>query len=274
VSPAAHLCTRWLLGATWLALFSCTPDRTAVRQDEPRLRTESAPEPWVSDPVPPADAGTSPNLLQWALTRDPLTEDEPERSWRLPMKAKRMDVVLLSVVAHDDLEALRRVLTPDAQWGLPDRRLPRARSVFADDGGRAFIRALRTAASRLPEHPDWGTDMLIPGVSTSVRMGAEPMWTHFKQGWDTILVRKVHRDGRAWIDYVGFFETLPTQPIRIDVNSWGYPPPSSPSWKMPDGSIRQPPQQRPRIDMRPPEGSGPPRPRPNGGPELPEPGPE
>lgn len=179
-------------------------------------------------------------------------EDEPERSWRLPTSAIRVDVSLFKIAADGDLDALARVMAPDATWGLPDRRRLEARPVFAGDGGRAFLETLRVVLGRFPEHPvrKIDTNFGMPGIAHAVRSGAEPMWSSYHSGLDEILIRKMGRQGRTWIDYVGLYPELPTRPMRVSVENYGMPPPLSPAWKMPDG-IREPPNRPPRIDMTP-----------------------
>lgn len=162
-------------------------------------------------PIEPMDDG---NLLQHYASRPPLDEIEP-RTWELSTQAQRLAVALLIVVAKDRPDDLRLVLTEDAEWGYPDRRRFAAQPVFADDGGEAFLAALRVAAERLPAKARWKTAPVAPGVQPFVRSGAEPMWISVGTGADAIIMRERVVDGVARIDYVGFFVEPPTSPIHV-----------------------------------------------------------
>lgn len=213
------------------------------------------PAPRVPEPVPTVEGDASRSLLQGYVHRDPdvagtepapdpddprrriqrpVTWEEESQSWMLPYRSKRLMAALMIAAAHDRLESLRFILTPDAQWGWPDPRRPGARPVFDGDGGEAFFQALRTAASRLPERAKWRSLPVPTGIMMLHTTGAEPMWTLFAEGLDVILMQMVVYEGRARIAYVGLFETLPEAPP--DVTAYGPMPPLVPPLRRPPGS--------------------------------------
>jgi hypothetical protein len=165
----------------------------------------------MGQPIEPQEDG---DILQHYAQRPVVSELEP-RTWELPTQAQRLGVALLIVAAKDRLEDLPLVLADDAQWGYPDRRRFGARPVFADDGGAAFLEALRTAAQRLPAKAKWKSAPTTPGVQPLVRSGAEPMWISVGTGADAIVIRETVVDGHAQIDYVGFFVEPPASPIHV-----------------------------------------------------------
>jgi hypothetical protein len=203
----------------------------------------------VPDPVHPAEPGQSKDILQHYVSRDesqdtsaqfkiPTGKDlEAEaRSWSLPFKSKRMVAALLTTVARDRLEDLKYIVAPDARWGKPDSRMMGARRVFAGDGGEAFFRALRQAATRFPHPPNYTNATAFElGVQERLRTGAEPMWAYYENGLDRILFRFRVIGGHAWIDYIGLFEDPPA--TAIHVSDKGPPPPMSPPVRLPNGSI-------------------------------------
>lgn len=218
---------------------------------EPNLQPESAdlePTARNREPVAVVEGEASRNLLQGYIERNPdvagnrkacppsqplcgegervnvpVTWEEESHTWRLPYQAKRIVAALMIASAHDRLESLRFILTPDAQWGWPDPRRPGARPVFVGDRGEAFFQALRKVAQRLPEKTKWTSQPVPPGVQMLLSTGAEPMWTFYSEGLDTILMRMVIHRGEARIDYVGLFEELPAE--RPSVSAYGPPPP-------------------------------------------------
>lgn len=207
----------------------------------------------VPEPVPAVEGDASRNLLQAYVDRDPdvvkmqtvpaegdgsrtvqvpTTWEDESRTWRLPFQAKRLTAGLLVAAAHDRLDALRYLLTPDATWGWPDLRRPGARPVFAGDDGEAFFQAFRAAASRLPDSAGWRSFPVPPGIQMLHATGAEPMWTVYAEREPSILVMHlVLWRGQARIDYVGFYEQLPTE--VPDVSAYGPPPPIVPPRRPP-----------------------------------------
>lgn len=246
-----------LLGLLGAASSACDPnlppDTEVITEARPRIR--------VPDPVPPAGENESRNLLQEYVGRERIKPDEPP-TWDLPFKSKRVVVALLITAAHDRLEELPLILAPDARWGLPDSRMFHARPIFDGDDGERFFQAFRKAASRLPHDAKWPPLVLPPGMSEAVRSGAEPMWMVTASDDERIYFRMVFRDGRAWIDYVGFFEELPDGPIRLV--GQGHPPPLTPPIRASDGRIHMP-------QNRPPQGPPPVRAPAAPGPEAPPP---
>ncbi len=227
------------------APLGCDPNLARPIPDAEPVVREAA-------PVEAAEEGVSRTLLQSYVERDPIvagTRDipDPDRpgqrltlpvtwaeeagTWRLPQQIKRVVVSLVIAAAHDRVENLRFILTPDAQWGWPDPRRPGARPVFADDGGEAFFAAFRTAASRLPSTVRWKSFPVPPGIQVLHATGAEPMWSYYAEGSDGIMMRLVSYDGAARIDYIGLFEELPEE--RPIADAYGPPPPMFPPLRPP-----------------------------------------
>ena len=230
-----------LLAGLVAMTFGCEPNLQAEVPDlEPVTRTPQ--------PVAVVEGEASRNLLQGYIERDPdivktirvcpeghpacrkedeiarsITWEEESHTWRLPYQAKRIVAAMIIAAAHDRLESLRFILTPDAQWGWPDPRRPGARPVFDGDDGAAFFRALRAVGQRLPEKTQWTSHPVPPGVQMLLSTGAEPMWTYYSESGDGILMRLVVYQGAARIDYVGLFEERPAE--RPTADAYGPPPP-------------------------------------------------
>ncbi|MEX1369060.1 MAG: hypothetical protein AB1Z98_38390 [Nannocystaceae bacterium] len=225
-------CRAWVLalglGPTALACDPSLPPE--IPDPEPVVR--------VPAPVGEVEGDASRNLLQSYLERDPvlatpslsksrkvpLTWEQESRIWKLPYQSKRIVAALIIAVAHDRLENLRFLLTPDARWGWPDLRRPASRPVFDGDRGEAFFGALRSAASRLPGGAKWSSVVVPPGVEMLHMTGAEPMWVHYQHGRELIVIELVIYEGTVRIAYVGLFEQLPAEPPVVT----GYGPPLRP----------------------------------------------
>lgn len=237
----------WVLGSGLLAItLGCDPNLPSPPPDaQPVVR--------VPEPVAAAEGETSRNLLQSYLDRDPdvvkmqvvpaqgdptrtvrvpLTWEDESHTWRLPFQSKRLTAALLIAAAHDRLDNLRFILTPDARWGWPDLRRPGSRPVFAGDGGEAFFAAFRAAAVRLPDDAGWRSFPVPPGIQMLHATGAEPMWTVYAEKEPTLIVMHLvlHR-GEARIDYVGFFEDVPEE--YPDMSAYGPRPPLVPPRRPP-----------------------------------------
>lgn len=168
----------------------------------------------IPDPVAPPEEGVSADLLQQYADRPPV-ESHAIEQWELTYQSKLLAIALLSTAANDRLEDLPLVLTPDATWGLPDPRKFGARRIFAGDHGAQFLAAFRAAARRFPSGATHRTQPVLDGVQGVVRVGAEPYWTYWVSGNDRIYLREVIYRGRPYIDFVGFFEELPDEPIHV-----------------------------------------------------------
>ncbi|MCX4244356.1 hypothetical protein [Paraliomyxa miuraensis] len=204
----------------------------------------------VPEPVVPAEGDVSRNLLQAYIDRDPdvvgtrvvgdqvrvpVTWEDESRTWRLPFQSKRLTAALLIAAAHDRLDGLGFILTPDARWGWPDRRRVGSRPIFAGDDGEAFFQAFRRAAMRLPHDANWRSYPVPPGIQMLHATGAEPMWTVFAEGQATMIaMHLVIYRGQARVDYVGFFEELPSE--YPDMSAYGPMPPVVPPRRPPPGA--------------------------------------
>lgn len=232
----------WALAST----LGCEPNLPR----EPPIRP---PRVRVPEPVPSVEGETSRNLLQAYVDRDPdvvkvrsapaegdpsrkvqipVTWEDESHGWKLPFQSKRLTAALLIAAAHDRLDNLRFILTPDATWGWPDLRRPGARPVFAGDDGEAFFHAFRRAAQRLPDSAGWRSYPVPPGIQMLHATGAEPMWTVYAEDQPSLIVMHlVLWRGEARIDYVGFFEELPAE--VPDASAYGPPPPLVPPRRPP-----------------------------------------
>ncbi|MEM6996304.1 MAG: hypothetical protein AAF721_37700 [Myxococcota bacterium] len=160
------------------------------------------------------------SLLAAYADRPPLTADE-SAEYTLPFKSKRMHIALLIAVAHQDEESLPRLLTPNARYGLPDRRELGAQAVFAGDGGRGLLAQLRPVLQRLPEDTPWTARPMLRQVQDLVESGSAPMWVHYAHEGDVFTLRLIGPAGAARIDYVGFWPDGPNEALNTD----GEPPP-------------------------------------------------
>lgn len=234
----------WAAGAWLLAIpLGCDPN---LPPEPPSL----PPVVRVPEPVPTVEGDASRNLLQAYIDRNPdgdpprqgqapMTWEQESRSWRLPFQAKRLSAALLIAAAHDRLDSLRFILTPDATWGWPDPRRPGARPVFAGDDGEAFFEAFRKAAQRLPANASWRSYPVPPGIQMLHTTGAEPVWTAWADGQPTLIVMHlVLWRGTARVDYVGFFEEIPTE--VPDLGAYGPRPPFAPVRRPPPGAGESP----------------------------------
>jgi hypothetical protein len=244
----------WSLGYGLVAItLGCDPNLPPEPPDaKPVVR--------VPEPVAAVEGDASRNLLQAYIDRDPdvvkmrslpaegdptrkvqapLTWEDESHGWRLPFQSKRLTAALLIAAAHDRLDNLRFLLTPDATWGWPDLRRPGARPVFAGDDGEAFFQAFRRAAERLPDSAGWRSFPVPPGIQMLHATGAEPMWTVYAENQPALIVMHLvlHR-GEARIDYVGFFEELPQQ--YPDLSAYGPLPPIVPPRRPPPALAADP----------------------------------
>ncbi|MEM7159616.1 MAG: hypothetical protein AAF799_42645 [Myxococcota bacterium] len=227
----------WALGFGLLTISAgCDPNLAPEIPD-------TKPVPRVSQPVPIIEGDASRNLLQGFIERDPdvagqrtvpnldgspgqtqvpLTWAEESLGWKLPFQAKRVVAALMIAAAHDRLDSLDFILTPEAQWGWPDPRRPGARSIFNGDDGEAFFQAFRTVAQRLPEKTKWTSKPVPPGIQVLHQTGAEPMWTYYATGQDGILMQLVLYQGKARIAYVGLYEEPPADgPPEVNIETYG-----------------------------------------------------
>jgi hypothetical protein len=231
---AAFACT---LACNLAACESWQPEEDAETDLEARPRIR------VPDPILPVEEGQSADLLQQYAKRDRIEPEEPA-TWELPGKSKRVAVALLITAAKDRPEDLHLFLTPDATWGMPDTRQFGRRRVFDGDGGERFLQAFRKAARRFPGNASWTSEPQVPGIQAMVSSGAEPMWTYWASRAERIYTRMIVRDGAAKIDYIGFFEEPPTEPIRVRPELHAKPPMAAP-YRQPPSGMGGPPAGRP-----------------------------
>jgi hypothetical protein len=198
------------LAPSLLLLLACEigPSHDGFEPPSPRAPVR------IPDPVAPAQDDASTDLLQQYVDR-PAIDPRAIQLWELTFQQKLLAIALVSTAASDRLEDLALALTPDARWGLPDPRRFGSRPIFDDDHGAAFLAAFRAAAQRFPKGSTYHTQPLTDGAQGVVRIGAEPYWTYWVNGRDRIYLRMIVYRGRPYIDYVGFFESLPEEPLHV-----------------------------------------------------------
>ncbi len=176
------------------------------------------------------DEGAQGSLLAAHADRDLYPQSEIDR-FKLTGNAKTLAVALLTVAAKDRIEDLPELLTDDAGWGLSDAREISRRGIL-DDGGEAFLSAIRGAASRFKKEAPFSCPPIMPAMETFVSTGAEPMWCFYSSDdkLDLIVLKLVAVGGKARIGYVGLFEERPDGQLRVF--GAGAPPPTRPPAKM------------------------------------------
>ncbi len=257
-------------GLLTLALTACDaryppmPEKWAT-PSKPHHDPRPLPEP-TFDAVGAEDG----SLLASYAARKPTSEDK-RADWSLPTNAKTLIVELLIAAAHDDPEQMRRNLTSDARFGLPDRGELRGRAIFsqADPLGIEFLTDFRNVASRLQKRATFNCRPLQPGWELLAASGAEPMWCTYtsSDGFDMLVFRLSVEHSQPAVDYVGFVRERPEGYIRA--TNIGDRPPTTPYMKtatqleapelMPDASspVVEPPR-RPEPPPQPaPEAAAP-----------------
>ncbi|MBL4684216.1 MAG: hypothetical protein JKY37_06485 [Nannocystaceae bacterium] len=222
--------SRWLWGAgpsfhRCRAAAACLATLVACDPAVAPKPTIAAEAPRISHPIGPGVEGESRNLLQSYAARPPIPESE-SGAWQLPFQSKRIAAAMLISAALDRPQDLAFILTPDATWGLPDRRRVGSRPIFDGDNGETFLAALRKTAQRFPGNATWTTQPVIVGLQESYRVGAEPMWNYWSQGDENLILSMVIVRGTARINYVGMWLDGPQ--LDIDTSAWGAPPPLIP----------------------------------------------
>jgi hypothetical protein len=187
-------------------------------------------------PLPEGSAeGVPEHLLHEYAQRETAPESEVT-TWDLPAKSKRLVVELLVLAARDEADGLRRVMSRQARWGIPDRREFEARPVFAGDDGRAFLDTLRQVAARLGRKENLNCPPIMPPAAQNyVRNGAEPMWCFYSSndGLDILAFKLVLEGGHARVDYVGMHPERPAG--MIPPRTGAPPPPMTPIVRRPPG---------------------------------------
>jgi hypothetical protein len=199
----------------------CAPERML-----PVLRAVViAPEPkrilpprWQPDgSSKPAESLSSLYGARTDLGLDALGERE------LPTLAKRLVIALISAAARDDLDTIRGLLGPGASFGLPDRREYEAWPLDNDANLEVFAANLNLVATRFDAEAGFSCPPVQPEHTDDVTRGARPMWCSYvsADGLDVLAFRLHTIDGRGQVEYVGMFETRPTEPLVL--------PPTEPS---------------------------------------------
>lgn len=181
-------------------------DRQATRAtaDGPRDRDELA-----------AFAPTTGSLAATYLAHEADSRERIER-YELTRDAKRVIEATLVLALTDDHQALLHLAVPDATFGLPDRAKRGARPLDQKWVGD-FSAGLRRAADRFAQRTPFRCAVLSPAASGYVASGAEPMWCYYAQPDNTehLVFELVMRDGRARVQYVGFFTDSPSQRLVV-----------------------------------------------------------
>jgi hypothetical protein len=228
-----------LFGA--IAVWGCDTPQAPGTEDRP------APAPIATrDPVDPGVDGQSRTLLQHYRARDlaaqKLSIPAGDRlgaeatAWQLPFQSKRIIAAFLTTLARGAPEDLQHTLAPGAMFGRPDPRRPHERPVFEDDNLLEFFDGVTAAAQRFDEAATYtNPTSFLMGVQERIRTGAEPMWAYYESGNDRLMFRFRMYGNRAFIDYVGFHPTAPTQPV--DYSALGPAPPMMPGVRTDDNKI-------------------------------------
>jgi len=163
----------------------------------------------------PKAPGVQENLLDEYAERPLITGDET-RQWELPFQAKRIVVGLMIAAAKDDPSQLERIVSRDARWGPPDRREIGSKPVFdPESGSKEFFEVLRSVTARFPAKTVFNCPPMPNAAQYYVRNGAEPMWCFYMNRSspqpDVLAVRMAINSGQPKIDFIGMFDTPPSQ---------------------------------------------------------------
>lgn len=184
-----------------------------------------------SSPIDPAAAIALPELeldLDAPVTIAGLLLDRPVVSrdpaqLRLPDDAPVFVEAVLDRAAADDLAGLLGLLTPEARWGLPDRRQLGGRPIGSTlEQARPSFVALRRAAARMTDatstcpEPD-------RRLRAALDRGEHPQWCFWvsADGLDVLALGLRSVDGHARLEYLGVFPERPSEPVT----TVGEPPP-------------------------------------------------
>ncbi len=199
----------------------CDPERLqvvlAAMSEAPADPDAAIPLPLLAYPEQDLDAPAG------LLARDDLQQGEG--SLPLPSHAPVLIDGLLARAAAGDRAGFLALLSPDARWGLPDRRMLSARPVLDDspEPGRAAMIAFRHAAARLPVD----TPLQCPTPDRrswpAIARGDRSLWCWWASadGLDVLALRLRAVAGEGRIDYLGLFPARPSEPMKIE----GEPPP-------------------------------------------------
>jgi hypothetical protein len=206
----------------------CAPERVL-----PLLRAVvAAPPPkrilpprWqpTGDPPTPKESLSSVYGARDDLGLDALGERE------LPTLAKKIVVALLSAAARDDLDTLRGLLGPGASFGWPDRREYDAWPLDNGASIEVFAANLDLVAARFDAEAEFSCPPVPPEHMDAVTRGARPMWCFYTSAdhLDLLSFRLHTIDGRGQLEYVGMWETRPTEPLVL-AETEPTPPPLTP----------------------------------------------
>jgi hypothetical protein len=229
-----HGAKRLLAGALVLTAAGCTQPPPPPAAAPVTAAPPTAP---ALAPLAAVGPGEPETLLHAYVDRAPQTREQWQAEacqWVLPGKTKRLDAALFIGVAQADDAALDTVLAPHATWGLPDPRMVGARPVADADGRAKFLTALRRAALRFPRKPTSQPFPALAGIESVIATGAEPVWSVLRRDAeagrpdDYIIIRKMVFQGRAVIDYVGFWPEGPPPAGTQWTANLGAPPPLMP----------------------------------------------
>jgi hypothetical protein len=142
---------------------------------------------------------------------------------RLPDDAPAFAEAVLDRAAADDLAGLLGLLTPDARWGLPDRRQLGGRPIGSTlEQARPSFVALRRSAARLTDATSTCPEPDRRLRAALVR-GEHLQWCYWvsADGFDILALGLRSIDGHARLEYLGVFPERPSELIT----TIGEPPP-------------------------------------------------
>lgn len=148
-------------------------------------------------------------------------------SWILPRNAISLIGALIRAAVHGDRESGRSLLTPNASFGLPDRREYDAWPIAEGDNLERLLANLAAVAARLPADAERTCPPLVYEAEAVLARGEAPMWCFYTDqssgAFDILTFRLRTIDGVAHVDYVG----MGPNTAVLNVPREGEPPPPS-----------------------------------------------
>jgi hypothetical protein len=197
-----------LLFATALLVGGCTFSPWPPDGGEPHVHSRKP------KAVKAAKDGEAATLMQamGKPARRPLQRNALETT-RLTKDASKLVRSLLFSVAKDEFKPTAELLTSTARFGLPDVRERNAMPILPHK--EIFLDQLQAAAGRFGEKAAFQCPPVMPPLDAYVSTGAEVMWCFYTSddGLDVLTFKLRNDQGRARIDYIGFFPRKPDKPF-------------------------------------------------------------
>ncbi len=231
-----------LLGLVVLFAAGCDPEVPPL----PVLRNpaHAYPTPKARD-LPANVLGGAESLADYYAKEEPAPTPKQIRGWVLHQNSNTIIANFMRAVVKDDTRAMRAYITPDAGWGMPDRREIQRREIAGEDGGVRFTGVAREVAARFPATAGLTCPPVMAPADVYVATGAEPYWCIYQApgldpsvpgGVELLVFKLVMYKGEVRIDYVGLFETPLTRQLNA-MPELGFPPPLVAPRKREPGSL-------------------------------------